>query len=120
MRALDLCSMLTREISIQIAYKFANDNHLIQLAERIDLIRQAKFSNPEPEEPVYQEPQIVEQPQPKVFKAPMNPVEVNTTFETKATYPSTPAVKQSSDHLFSSPCITVTDEQSILFTRMIN
>ncbi len=42
MRALDYCTMLHLEKSLEVAYQLASRSHLIKLAERIELIRQDK------------------------------------------------------------------------------
>jgi hypothetical protein len=44
MKALDLVTMLRREKSVEIAYQMANKFHLRALAERIEVVRTAKFS----------------------------------------------------------------------------
>ena len=45
MRALDYCTMLHLDKSLEMAYQLASRHHMIQLAERIDLIRKDKAGN---------------------------------------------------------------------------
>lgn len=60
MRALELCTMVYMEKTLQLAYQLANASHAPSLAHRIELVRQAKFGDGVAV--VAQRPRVVEKP----------------------------------------------------------
>ena len=112
MRALDLCSRLNLEKSIQLAYVLANKHHLVQLGERIELVRRAKFSVRKP--PVVVNNQRSQQPIASQFRQEI----AEPAAYDEHMFQHAPAVEQQpdilftpakppADNMFSSPNITM-------------
>ena len=61
MRALDYCTMLHLDKSLQMAHQLAARHHMVQLAERIDLIRRDKSANSQDPFAAFRDVTIVQQ-----------------------------------------------------------